>query len=174
MRRWLLAALLSLSCADPVHDDQVSKLGGEAPGVPEGPRHRPGQPCLVCHSGEGPGESEFAFAGTIYQADDSKVPLENAIVRLIDSKGTKHEVATNCVGNFFVMKTDFAPAFPVWVKIIYGHIGPTPVERPMGSPIYRDGSCASCHQDPPGVQSVGHIGFAPAGSPPLPPPGCSQ
>ncbi|HVU04762.1 MAG TPA: hypothetical protein VHE30_23580 [Polyangiaceae bacterium] len=175
IRRTLLLGLLLSACSDPVHDDRVSKLGGETPGIPAGPRHRAGQPCLVCHSGMGPGEAEFSFAGTVYQTDDAKVPLEGAIVHLVDAAGKKHEVGTNCAGNFFVMRTDYEPTWPVFVKVIYGHVGSTPIERPMGSPIYREGSCAGCHVDPPGIEAVGHVSFATAGSlPPLPVPECRE
>ena len=56
-----------LSCYDPVHDQEVAALGGEAPGVSPGPTHRPGQPCNVCHGGVGPANLRFSVAGTVYQ-----------------------------------------------------------------------------------------------------------
>src|SRR5450432_160855 len=47
----LVCALVG--CGDPVHDTAVSALGPEAPGVPKGPLHRPGQPCVLCHGPQG-------------------------------------------------------------------------------------------------------------------------
>jgi len=170
----LLAALALLgtaSCSDPVRDDAIARLGGEQPGVPEGPLHRPGQPCVLCHDGSGPGDSDFAFAGTVYQTDGPPIPLSGAIVRLIDSRGVKYETATNCAGNFSVQKTDYEPVFPVWAKVIYGVAGGVPVEQVMGSPIYRERSCATCHFDPKGRESTGHVFLAPAGVP-FPEDGC--
>lgn len=79
--------ILAAAC-DPVRSDAVAALGGEAPGVPHGPTHRPGQPCLLGHS-------NFAVAGTVF--------------------------------------TD----------------------------VGRNGACASCHFDPAGRDSPGHV-FAPA------------
>jgi len=47
--RWLFLAVplsaATAACQDAVHDDEVSALGPEAPGVSPGPDHRPGQPC---------------------------------------------------------------------------------------------------------------------------------
>ena len=57
-----LAASLVWACGDPVHDARVAALGDERPGVPAGPNHRPGQPCLACHGGDGPSDVELAVA----------------------------------------------------------------------------------------------------------------
>ena len=156
---WVAALALS-ACSDPVHTHQVDALGGEQPGVPEGPLHRPGQPCNVCHGDYGPAHSEFSFAGTIYVDSVGKVPLPDTKVTLIDAKGKKYETGANCVGNFFVMKADYQPEWPVWTTIFYatGADG-MPLSKPMSSPIYREGSCAVCHADPPGVDAVGHVFF---------------
>jgi len=63
------------------------------------------------------------------------------------------------------MRNDYDPVFPVWVKVRYGGI-----EQPMGSPIFREGSCAGCHGERPGPDSPGPVTFAPAGV--AFPPGC--
>lgn len=161
----LLAVLGVAGCNDPVRDDAIDALGGEAPGVPEGPLHRPGQPCVLCHGGSGPGDSDFIFAGTVYQTDGPPVPLEGVLVRLIDARGVKYETGTNCAGNFFVQAADYEPEFPVWAKVIYGVAGGVPVQQVMSSPIYRERSCATCHGDPKGRESTGHIYVAPEGVP---------
>jgi hypothetical protein len=163
-----IAAMLSMAsvgCGDPVRENSIDALGGERPGVPKGPLHRPGEPCVLCHGGNGPGESTFAFAGTVYQTEGAPTPLADAIVRLIDSTGKKYETGTNCAGNFFVLEDDYAPTFPVWAKVIFGTSGGKPVPHTMGSPIYREKSCAKCHTERAGPESVGPVYFAPKGVP---------
>ena len=175
LRALASCSVVLVACnADPVHDDRVDALGKEAPGVPPGPLHRPGQPCLLCHDGRGPGNDEFSVAGTVYQFKDSDVPLSDAIVLLLDSRTcpptkpdcNRFATATNCAGNFFVDSHDFAPVRPMWVSLVYGGIA-----VPMSSPMFRTGSCADCHHDPPSSDSVGHVYFAPT-TIPFPPSGC--
>jgi len=164
----LSSALLAAACGvDPVRDDAIDALGGEAPGVEPGPLHRPGQPCVLCHDGGGPGETEFSLAGTVYQIQGRSTPLPDAIVRFIDSRGRQYRTATNCAGNFFVMKEDYDPEFPVWVKLDFAG-----VEQVMGSPIFREGSCAACHTAKPGKESAGPVYVAPTDVPF--PPGCGS
>lgn len=161
----LLGLLVGCS-ADPMHDDRVDALGPEAPGVSPGPLHRPGQPCVLCHGGKGPGDDVFSFAGTVFKQPDSLEPLPDAIVRFVDSERHHYVTATNCAGNFFVHPADFDPTSPVWVSVVFGGI---PIE--MSSPIFRSGSCADCHGDPPSASSVGHVYFAP-GPVAFPPSSC--
>src|SRR5262245_45474575 len=83
------AALLAGSCAlDPVHDSSVKALGGEDPEWPQGPYHRAGQPCAVCHGGQGPAKNTFLLAGTIYYTpgtkDEPGKPANNVEVRIRD------------------------------------------------------------------------------------------
>ncbi|HEX3594335.1 MAG TPA: hypothetical protein VHU80_04515 [Polyangiaceae bacterium] len=152
---------LGACSSDPIHSRQVDGLGGETSGVHEGPLHRPGQPCLACHGTAGPADTEFALAGTVYQDPASMLPLPDARVHLIDEDGKTYDAATNCAGNFFIMNTDYRPTYPVWVKVFFGTAGGQPVFAKMGSPIYRDGSCATCHGDPPGPEAVGHVYWSP-------------
>lgn len=173
MRGLLFAgAFLAVACGDPVRDDAISALGREAPGVKPGPLHRPGQPCVLCHDGSGPGDSVFSLGGTVYQNPADRTPLANALVKVIDSKGNTYQTATNCAGNFFVLESDFQPAYPMWVKLVFGQAGPGPLEIKMGSAIFREPSCGKCHTDPVGRESVGHVYFAPVGVPFPPPAGC--
>jgi mono/diheme cytochrome c family protein len=130
----------------------LDELGGEDPAVPVGPLHRPGQPCLVCHGDDGPAESRFSLAGTVYQRQDSRTPLGGVKVRFIDSDGAQYEVASNCAGNFYVGATNFEPAWPVWTKMEWRE-----TFQEMASPIFREGSCGACHRDPPTPAAVGHI-----------------
>jgi hypothetical protein len=133
------ACALTLGCNDPVHDQAVDALGPEAPGVSPGPYHRPGQPCAVCHAPQGPANLVFTLAGTVYQHADSAEPLQNAIVRVVDSAGNRAFTGTNCVGNFYFQQSDFDPVFPVWTTVVYQN------EIPMSTPIFRNRSCAKCH-----------------------------
>jgi hypothetical protein len=161
------AALTGASAAcsgDPVHDNEVSALGPEAPGVATGPLHRPGQPCLVCHGGSGPASTQFAVAGTVYQAQyGAGVPQNGASVTVVDANGSQASATTNAAGNFYVLQSQWAPTFPVHVPAVaYGADSAY-----MTTHIGRDGSCAICHSDPPGGDLVGHIylasGFQPDG-----------
>jgi hypothetical protein len=170
---WPLAA-----CGDPVRQSALDALGGETNGVPKGPLHRGGQPCLLCHGGEGPGNTVFSLAGTVYQTPSTKIPLANALVKVIDATGKEHEAGTNCAGNFFIMRADYEPSYPVWTKLEYGFtVLPSgahqPISQPMGSPIYREGSCGKCHEDATGAESPGRVYFAPNGFP-FPAEACPQ
>ncbi len=166
--RALFAMSAALTCAclsceflqrDPVHEASVEALGGEQPGVPEGPYHRAGQPCTVCHSSEGPARTVFALAGTVFSASSTSstqpnlVGVDQASVGVVDDNGGEYLATTNCVGNFFFSPDSFNPAFPILVNVskegagvvaMIGHIG-------------RDASCASCHVDPPTTSSPGHV-----------------
>jgi hypothetical protein len=157
-----LASLVGSACSDPVRSGKIDALGGETPGIPAGPLHRGGQPCLVCHDGNGPGGGNFSFAGTVYEDQKHARPISDVIVRLIDVKNHQYEAATNCAGNFFVMKADYNPEFPVWVRLQFGESGGMPLPAvPMGTPIYREGSCATCHVDLAGTDSAGRVFLAP-------------
>jgi hypothetical protein len=182
----LLAAVTLAACGDPVHDRQREALGEEVDGVPRGPLHRPGQPCLVCHGDYGPAHMVLSLAGTIYQSEDAQnvtpTPLKDALVTLKDAAGDEYQVMSNCAGNFYVQRADYDPIFPVGVTVTYGPTTkdsagncvalPGGLCAPMLSKIHRDGSCASCHSDPMGPNSSGHVymtanpfDFPPAGCP---------
>ncbi len=165
--------MLGNACGDPVHDDLVSALGAENPKVPTGPLHRPGQPCMACHGGRGPAKSAFSMAGTVFALIDKTDPLSGVVVNLKDSvaypdpnsKGI--DTTTNAAGNFFLHSDEFTPAYPVHVKLSHP-TAPAGAGKVMYSHVGRDGSCASCHHDPVGTESPGHIYFAddPSGLPP--------
>jgi mono/diheme cytochrome c family protein len=170
----LVAAAALSACSDPVHTHQVDALGGEKSGVPKGPLHRPGQPCVTCHGEYGPANSEFSFGGTVYQDLVNTIPLPDAKVTLVDSNGKTYETGTNCAGNFFVLKTDYNPLFPVWTTVFFGTMEGKPIPKDMSSPIFREGSCAACHGDPAGTDAAGHVYLSEDPfMPPLPPsPSC--
>ena len=61
-------ASFATSCTDPVRDRAIERLGAEDPAVAIGPEHRPGQPCVLCHSEGGPASGKpFAIAGTVFE-----------------------------------------------------------------------------------------------------------
>jgi hypothetical protein len=154
-----LVVLLALGACDPVHDDAVAALGGETPGVPPGPLHRPGQPCLLCHDGASGDPSAFSMAGTVFAGGNDLVPSVGATVSLVDANGTKATALTNAAGNFFLTPDAFAPRYPVHVtSITQGSASVT-----MHSHIGGNGSCAGCHADPAGPDSPGHVYFTTLG-----------
>lgn len=149
MRRLAVAAALALvcgihaSCIDPTHDSSVAALGPEVAGVPEGPTHRPGQPCVLCHGAIGPGEPEIVVGGTIYETKGDPKPAPDITVTLTDAKGTQRTTTTNSVGNFYVLKSAWEPVFPLSVGITNSQ----GANAEMESKIMRDGSCATCHRN---------------------------
>ncbi len=146
-----LATLLALAgCADPVREQQRDSLGPEAPGVAQGPLHRAGQPCLICH--DDTTARAFAVAGTVHVDPDARVPLVDGLVTLLDARGQSYTAATNCAGNFFVLPEDFTPVYPLRVRVDLGDQGVA-----MESLVQRDGSCASCHGPTPGPRSAGPV-----------------
>jgi hypothetical protein len=156
MSRFLLLLALvggPVACVDATHDAAVNKLGGEAPGVQPGPLHRPGQPCVTCHGGEGPGNSEFSVAGTVYlYFYDSVAPAPGVTVQIQDINGVAVTIPTNEVGNFYISADDWQPTFPLKTEIHFGKI-----TRQMQTNIGRTGSCGDCHKLDVGPISAGKI-----------------
>jgi hypothetical protein len=158
----IATAVVAPACQDPVHDQEVSALGPENPQVPRGQYHRAGQPCTVCHGPEGPAQTQFSVAGTIFWQpyaqpngqNQGELGASNAQVSMVDSLGKQFAVVTNCVGNFWTTPAAFNPAFPIKVSVFTPELKGAP---PMFSQISRAGSCAECHSDPPNYNALGHI-----------------
>jgi hypothetical protein len=141
-------------------------LGGETSGQRPGPFHRPGQPCLVCHSAEhSPGNLEYEVAGTVYDYADDSTGLGGVEVLLTDKTGNELVATTNKAGNFFVTLDSSGPSnlagllripsefqFPLRVSVRSGDL-----EMQMQSLIWRNSSCADCHRGDPGAKSNGKI-----------------
>jgi hypothetical protein len=164
MKRATLAllAVVSLLACDPVHTRAVDALGGETPGVPRGPLHRPGQPCLLCHDGAFGDPRAFAMAGTVFQSANAVTPLEGATITLLGADGSTQTATTNAAGNFYLSTSEYTPHYPVHVKSIVS--GGKSIF--MQSHIGENGSCAGCHADPSGPDSPGHVYFDITGTPP--------
>ena len=155
----LFTGSLPAAC-DPVHDDAVSALGGEAPNVRRGPLHRPGQPCILCHDGALGDPQRFTVAGTVFETPDSTAPAAGATVVLTDANGTSTKVTTNGAGNFYLTPSQYDPVVPMQVIVI----GPGGNTVKMQSLVAgnlaeepNNGSCASCHVAPAGPSSPGRV-----------------
>lgn len=145
---------LAAACTDPVQDDAIDALPPEV-GVPD-QNHRPGQPCVVCHSPGGPATSHFALAGTVYSTRAGTAPAAGVAVRILTADETQIERMTNAAGNFFVRTGSLPIAFPVRVQLYKPGLD----VKPMVSVIGREASCAKCH-----FQTAGVVERAPNGEP---------
>jgi hypothetical protein len=154
--RVVLAALLLAAC-DPVRSDALNALPPEAPGVRNGPLHRPGQPCLLCHDGDLGDPPAFVVAGTVFEVPDTLVGADQATVALTDTVGNVYDTTTNAAGNFYVTPDQWSPTFPLVHVTVTGASG---VVATMQSEVGRDGACASCHVDPAGPASPGHVSLS--------------
>lgn len=142
---WFAALALGLALGagcryDPVPQQIIDELGEEQ-GTPSAD-HRPGQPCLVCHSKYGGAQPVFAVAGTAFTkgSDGLLAPAANVAVTIFDSGPSKRPACTKASGNFYIEAVN-------WDSIVYplsAQVG----DRSMSSLIGRDGSCASCHKLP--------------------------
>jgi hypothetical protein len=143
-----LIGLFFVSCTDPVRDRAIERLGGEDPAVPMGPEHRPGQPCVLCHSDGGPASDHpFVIAGTIFETNqpDSK-GAEGVTVFFIDAASATRNYDTNAAGNFFIPQSEWSDlTFPFKTGIVKGG-----KQFPMNSTVNREGSCNFCHRPVPG------------------------
>ena len=138
-----------VSCTDPVRDRAIERLGEEDPAVPMGPQHRPGQPCLLCHSEGGPAsDAPFAIAGTIFEtAKSDSAAAADVDVLFVDSNNATRNFVTNAAGTFYVREAEWSDlAYPFKTGI--RKQGGTPLL--MNSTVNREGSCNFCHKPNPG------------------------
>jgi hypothetical protein len=141
----VLASVVVSGCSsDPVESDAIKALGKETAGGPS-EFHRAGQPCGLCHQANGQADTDFSVAGTIFAGPNNLIGVDGARVDLVDSAGTSPplttKVITNCVGNFWVLRSEWDPAFPIAVRVTKNG-----VSRTMQSQISRASSCADCHK----------------------------
>ena len=151
-----LAVAFALGCQDPVHGDRVDMLGGEFGGLRHGPLHRPGQPCTVCHGGEGPANAIFDLAGTVFQHPSGDVfGVPGVSVEVMDQHGGVVALDSNDTGNFYLSEGALGLEFPLRARVRYfDSAGEHLVE--MKTPLFRARSCAECHSGP-GQRSVPRI-----------------
>jgi hypothetical protein len=151
-RLLLVAACLLVGCVDATHDEQVQALGGETPGVPRGPLHRPGQPCLTCHGGLGPASHQFSVGGTVYAVRSESPPAVGAQVQVEDINGSVYTATTNAAGNFYVPSDTWQPTYPTQMQVSLAGLS-----QQMATHVGRNGSCAGCHTSPQGPTSPGAV-----------------
>lgn len=160
-------ALSCLSCGDPVTDGRIADLGPEQDAFPPSDIHRPGQPCVLCHSDYEKAEPRLSIGGTLFLepvAGEPLQPVSGYTIRLNDSASQIVNLITNRCGNFFITEEEFAPTYPMRAELF----GPSLTDLDnlvqitvMSTRIGRDGSCASCHNHPASVFSPGVV-FLPA------------
>jgi hypothetical protein len=148
----IIASVGVVACVDEVHDQEVAALGPDT--GPNGPTHRPGQPCLVCHGGEGPAKEQFSVAGTVYEDQGGGDAAVGAVVTVEDVTGRTLSPTTNAAGNFFITNSDWAPSYPTSMTVTSSD---GTVQDVMLSHVSRDGSCASCHTLTAGPTSPGPV-----------------
>ncbi len=157
----LVAQLGWLAACDPVVDDAVAALGPEAPGVRQGPLHRPGQPCLLCHDGALFDPPRFTVAGTIFQTTGARVAAPGVTVDIVDATGASIALSTNAAGNFYVTPDQYDPTFPLRVSLLSGGLTVQMMTLVEGNgTVEANGACASCHFDPAGPSSPGHVALS--------------
>lgn len=167
-----LALSLGSCTMDPVHDSAVKALGGDTD-LPASEFHRPGQPCVLCHSDKGPAESKFALGGTLYYlppGKDEPVPVDGAEVIIVDAYKRETRLITNCRGNFFLRDcgetcppprinepAEFGSIVYPFTVGVQKKLGDRVIYKPMQGHVGREPSCAACHKDPPFFDSPGHV-----------------
>jgi hypothetical protein len=148
----VLALSALVACVDATHDEQVQALGDETPGVPRGPLHRPGQPCLTCHGGLGPASHQFSVGGTVYAVRAQSAPAVGAQVQIEDINGSVYTATTNAAGNFYVPIDTWQPTYPTQMQVSLGGLS-----QQMATHAGRNGSCAGCHTSPQAPMSPGSV-----------------
>jgi hypothetical protein len=171
-----VAAATLLSCInDPVRNTREEAFGddfSEPKGFEGSAYHRPGQPCVDCHSKRGGNSPSFSVAGTVFwgtcnvlkeeegnaqvvEAKCNRVGVRDAEVRFVFGSGGTKCVVTNCAGNFFLPETEVD--FPFLVSVSKRTPNGTIYESKMTGHVSRDGSCAGCHDNPRREDSPGQV-----------------
>ena len=166
----LVTGLLGGGCIVPPPEfDDPAVQGDYEDGDAE---HRPGQPCLLCHTDNIQLSllPAWEVAGTVYGRidDPEEAGLQGVEVLITDDTGFEITALTNRAGNFIVAVDTGVNAprvddegvlaipreleFPLSVKIRRGAD-----EQEMTTKIWRNGGCAHCHGPEPGAESVGRV-----------------
>jgi hypothetical protein len=145
-------------------DKARQDLGPDPGGYRNGPEHRAGFACTVCHGDSAtPG---FVAAGTVYADQTGSAGLSNAAVTLRDADGHEVTATSNRVGNFFFVLGGqvrggngnggnllTAPLkYPLSVRVSSGG-----QEQRMRGLIWREQSCSACHRGEPSATTNGPV-----------------
>jgi len=167
-RRATLALLLAVAASACIGTSPETKarddLGPDPGPYEDGPYHRAGFPCTVCH-----GESAnpaFELAGTVYEDASGTLGVANATITVRDASGQQVTATSNRVGTFFfevgsgggrrgsegrsVLTAKLA--YPLSVSVSAGG-----QEQKMRGLIWREHSCAACHRGKPSMISNGPV-----------------
>jgi hypothetical protein len=136
-----LLCVALFACGDPAQTAAIDSLGPEASGVKPGPRHRPGQPCRVCHDGSCFTIPEFSVAGTIFARVGDPAPAVGSVVTLTDANGRVSTLTANEVGNFYAPLKSYRPVYPLRVSVTYEGKSVN-----MNTLMNGTGGCADCHR----------------------------
>lgn len=145
-----IAALLVSGCLPTPPEELQPAIGDDDGG--NNSRHRPGEPCLLCHGQDVPlPNPEFTVAGTVYDEIDapSDEGLGGVEVIIVDADDRRWTTVSNRAGNFYFSRK---LPYPLTVKIKRGDVVST-----MQTRIWRNGSCAHCHGPEPDEASVGRV-----------------
>jgi hypothetical protein len=171
-RAALVVVLVAFATAPACSTIEKQRADGLGPEVETpGPRHRPGQPCLWCHSsvyGDGRARPSFDLAGTVYRRRGDTDGAPGLEIDIEDAAGHRIVVNANVAGNFALVVEDGLGApvetdegiwrvpgplvFPLRTSVAAGGL-----KRNMENVIHRERSCAVCHTDAPGAASNGRI-----------------
>ena len=165
--RALLAAGAIVVAGACARDWPAASLGdelGPETSVPQGPLHRPGQPCTWCHGGPSPRAPVWELAGTAYRLPGDLEGLAGVAIAVTDARGRLLTAITNEAGNFWVTVGSGEGEDPGEARIPDPLVFPLRValsfagkQREMRNVIGRETSCAACHDDPPGAATVGRV-----------------
>jgi hypothetical protein len=166
-------ALAALAACSTIEKQRADGLGPEV--EEPGPRHRPGQPCLWCHStieGDGRATPTFDLAGTVYRRRGDTQGAAGLEIVVEDAAGHTVTVNANVAGNFALVVEDGLDqpietdegiwrvpgplVFPLRTSVADGG-----VKRNMRNVIHRERSCSVCHGATPGAASNGRIYVTP-------------
>jgi phosphatidate phosphatase APP1 len=86
------------------------------------------------------------------------VPAVGARVTVTSANGASYTATTNEAGNFYVKAGEFVPLYPMSAFVTWNA-----ATVRMTAQVGRDVSCATCHTDPAGPTSAGHIFIPPDG-----------
>ncbi|HEX7480589.1 MAG TPA: hypothetical protein VF331_22505 [Polyangiales bacterium] len=143
-------------------------LGPDTGPYDTGPYHRAGFPCTNCHGDLWwQDHPTFELAGTVYRTPTDDQGQDGAVVSIQDATGKTITAQTNAVGNFFLVNggtgtfrgsnqgstvISGALVYPLRVSVKAG----SAVQQMRGL-IWRERSCANCHDKRLGAGSNGRV-----------------